>query len=236
MFVILCITIHFQAIKTSIFTKMSNFIRNHLNFSKFSAPAAPNTCHFNLFFQVFSAFTTKKCVTLSQQWPLLLTGVFPIWSLNHTIRLPKICFNPLLPWVFCFGILPRGAKLALPMKTILTLLDTRVLGYAQDTRGGGYNVPHPWKSPFFIQTWTILAQNTQNLISPATFVFMAMSKNHFLDHFCTINLLILLLYRVKRRRVRSDHFWKSSFQTPKSGPKSHFTAFWAKQKLLEIKF
>ena len=36
----------------------------------------------------------------------------------------------------------------------LTLLDTRVLGYAQDTRGGGDNVPHPCKSSFFIQTWT----------------------------------------------------------------------------------
>ena len=35
-FVILCITMHFHAIKSLIFTKMRKFLLNHLNFSEFS--------------------------------------------------------------------------------------------------------------------------------------------------------------------------------------------------------
>ena len=38
---ILCITMHFHAIKSSIFTKMGDFLLNHLNCLKFSAPVEP---------------------------------------------------------------------------------------------------------------------------------------------------------------------------------------------------
>ena len=37
--VILCISMHSQAIKSSIFTKKDKFLPNHINFSKFSEPA-----------------------------------------------------------------------------------------------------------------------------------------------------------------------------------------------------
>ena len=63
---------------------------------------------------------------------------------------------------------------------------------------------------------------------------MAMWKKSFLDHFCTTKNLYL-------PPILGDHaggqiwpFLKIDFQDPKNGPKSDFSAFSAKQKLLEI--
>ena len=63
---ILCISMHFRAIKSSILTKMDKFLLNHLNFLKISAPAAPKMGHFSPFFQFFDS---EKWVTLGQNWP-----------------------------------------------------------------------------------------------------------------------------------------------------------------------
>ena len=60
-------------------------------------------------------------------------------------------------------------------------------------------------------------------------------KFHFWTTFLwpkTLLVPIFALYRVTVRGVRSDHFWKSNFQTPKYGQKSDFSEFSAKQKLL----
>ena len=71
---ILCISMHFRAIKSSILTKMGEFLLNHPNFQKISAPAAPKIGHFSQFFQFFGAFGAEKLVTLGQNWP-------PFWPL-----------------------------------------------------------------------------------------------------------------------------------------------------------
>ena len=68
---ILCISMHFRAIKSSILTKMGEFLLNHPNFQKISAPAAPKIGHFSPFFQFFGA---EKLVTLGQNWA-------PFWPL-----------------------------------------------------------------------------------------------------------------------------------------------------------
>ena len=63
---ILCISMHFRAIKSSILTKMDEFLLNHPNFLKISAPAAPKMGHFS---QFFGAFGTEKLVTFSLKCP-----------------------------------------------------------------------------------------------------------------------------------------------------------------------
>ena len=63
---------------------------------------------------------------------------------------------------------------------------------------------------------------------------MAMSKKSFLDNFCTTKDFPYTLYRVTVRGGQIWPFLKIDFQDPKNGPKSDFSAFSAKQKLLEI--
>ena len=52
-FVILCITIHFHVIKSSIFTKMGKLVLNDQNFSKISAPVAPKKVSLWPIFPIF---------------------------------------------------------------------------------------------------------------------------------------------------------------------------------------
>ena len=58
--------------KFSIFTKLGEFLTNHPNISKFSAPAAPKMGHFSPFFQFFGAFDAEKWVILGLKWPPIL--------------------------------------------------------------------------------------------------------------------------------------------------------------------
>ena len=70
---ILCITMHFHAIKSSFFAKMDDFLLNHPNFSKFSAPAAPKMGHFR--------------PKLAPFWPLapsIASLISIIWQWVHT--------------------------------------------------------------------------------------------------------------------------------------------------------
>ena len=51
------------------FAKMDEFLSNHPNFSKFSAPVAPKMGHFSQFFDAFGA---EKLVTLGPKLATLL--------------------------------------------------------------------------------------------------------------------------------------------------------------------
>ena len=84
---ILCISVHFGAVKSSILTKMGEFLLNHPNFQKISAPAAPEMGHFSPFSQFFGA---EKLVTLGQNWP-------PFWPLAPSNSSPDR-YHSLYPW------------------------------------------------------------------------------------------------------------------------------------------
>ena len=74
------------------FHKNGEFILNHQNFSKFSLPAAPKTCHFSHFFN-FGAFSAEngslqaKMVLFGHWPPHIRSLVHAINPLNHNIRI-----------------------------------------------------------------------------------------------------------------------------------------------------
>ena len=91
---------HSYEIQSSIFTILGNFSLKYRNFSKFSAPAAPKTCHLTQFcpkifqnFPFICSFCTEKCVTERQiapppfdRWPTPIPSLIIIYIISRKIR------------------------------------------------------------------------------------------------------------------------------------------------------
>ena len=104
-------------------------------------------------------------------------------------------------------------------------------------RGGGFRSDPQPEFANFIQNMDFLGQNYSIFNLQQLLFSRQCLKNHFLDHFCTTNLLIFPLYRINGRGGASEltTFVNWVFR-PQKCSKSHFSAVLAKQKLLETKF